>query len=73
LSEQERAKLASLGARIAAAREARGWTIAELAARATVDASFAGELERGRANPSIRTVIRLADALGVALPELFDF
>ena len=46
-------------------RTEQGLTQEELAARAGVHRTFIGAVERGDRNASLRTVQRLADALGV--------
>jgi transcriptional regulator with XRE-family HTH domain len=53
-------------------RQARGWTLAALAARSGVSRGMVVELEQGRANPSVATVCRLAAALGVGLPQVLE-
>jgi transcriptional regulator with XRE-family HTH domain len=35
--------------------------------------NYIGQIERGEANVTIKTMITLADALGVELSELFNF
>ena len=61
-----------LGLRIRRLREASGQTQHELAANAGVSPKHLGELERGRGNPSLKSLQSLADALGLSLDELFD-
>ena len=59
------------GQRLLEAREARGWTQAELARRAMLPAMMISHYETGaRANPSLITLQRLADALEVAIEWL---
>ena len=71
LAESEREVLKRLGARISDVRVNRAeQTLATLAAVAGVDPSYLGELERGRANPSIAVVSRIAKALNVSLLDL---
>ena len=48
-------------------REERGWSREQLAERADLNRSYLGEVERGRAVPSIVTVSKLAEALGIQL------
>jgi len=38
-----------------------------------VSENFVGSVERGICSPSLTTLERIADALGVTLSELFDF
>lgn len=42
----------------------------QLAERAELSAKFIGEIERGRGNPALQTLARLADALGVGLIDM---
>lgn len=62
----------ALALRIRRLREALGQTQNELAANAGVSPKHLGELERGRGNPSLRSLQGLASALGLSLNELFD-
>jgi transcriptional regulator with XRE-family HTH domain len=48
-------------------REERGWSQEQLAERADLNRSYLGEVERGRAVPSIITVAKLAKALEVKM------
>jgi transcriptional regulator with XRE-family HTH domain len=61
-----------LGLRIRGLREARRQTQHELAASANVSLKHLGELERGRGNPSLSSLQRLAEALELPLIELLD-
>jgi transcriptional regulator with XRE-family HTH domain len=71
LPERERALLAALGARVAALRkQTGGMSTAELARRAVLNPSFLGDVERGHANVSFLTLVRIAAALGVELAAL---
>lgn len=57
-----------IGQRIAQLRKARGWTQAELAARAGVHPNYITLLETGRRpDPGITLVCKLARALGVSV------
>lgn len=62
-----------LGRRIKRLREIHGQTQSELAACAGLSVKHIGELERGRGNPSLRSMQYLAAVLGVTLSELFYF
>jgi transcriptional regulator with XRE-family HTH domain len=63
---------AALARNVRSLRQARGWTLAALAARSGVSKGMVVELEQGRTNPSLATVGRLATALGVGLAELVE-
>jgi transcriptional regulator with XRE-family HTH domain len=61
-----------VGQRLRMIRRERKLSVNELAARAGVSASLVSQIERGRANPSIKTLVRLRSALGVPLSALVD-
>jgi transcriptional regulator with XRE-family HTH domain len=61
-----------IGARVRQHRAARGWTLDELADRSGVSRRMLITIEHGEGNPSIATLLRLSDALGVGLPVLVD-
>lgn len=54
------------------ARTERGWTLDQLAARSGVSKGMVVQIEQGRTNPSIVTLSKVSDALGVSLPDLVD-
>lgn len=60
----------SVGRRIRARRQAKGWTQEQLAAAAGVHPTYLGGIERGTRNPSLRNLLRVAAALGVELARL---
>jgi transcriptional regulator with XRE-family HTH domain len=61
---------AGIAARVRAERRRRQWTLDELATRSGVSRRLLVQLERGEANPSLATLLKLAAGLGVALTEL---
>jgi transcriptional regulator with XRE-family HTH domain len=61
-----------IGDRVRRYRTARGWTLDELAERSGVSRRMVITIEHGEGNPSIATLLRLSDALGVGLPVLVD-
>jgi transcriptional regulator with XRE-family HTH domain len=61
-----------IGARVRSERSARGWTLNELAARSGISRRMLINVEQGTTNPSIATLLRLSDALGLGLPALID-
>jgi transcriptional regulator with XRE-family HTH domain len=63
---------AALARNVRSLRQARGWTLAALAARSGVSKGMVVELEQGRTNPSVATVSRLATALGVGVARLLE-
>jgi transcriptional regulator with XRE-family HTH domain len=61
-----------IGERVRQHRTARGWTLDELADRSGVSRRMLITIEHGEGNPSIATLLRISDALGVGLPVLVD-
>jgi transcriptional regulator with XRE-family HTH domain len=51
-------------------RAGRAWTLDELATRSGVSRRLIVQIEQGEANPSIGTLLRIADALEVTLTDL---
>ena len=62
----------AIGDRVRQERTARGWTLDRLAAAAGVSRRMLVTVEQGAANPSVGTLLRLSDALGVGLPALVE-
>jgi transcriptional regulator with XRE-family HTH domain len=62
---------AKFGARVRKLREARGLTQEGLAADCRMDRTYLSGIERGRRNPSLRNIARLANQLGVTLAQFF--
>src|SRR5262245_55829690 len=63
---------AAVARNVRSLRQARGWTLAVLAARSGVSKGMVVELEQGRTNPSLATVDRLATAFGVGIAQLVE-
>lgn len=61
-----------IGGRVRQHRTARGWTLDELASRSGVSRRMLISIEHGEGNPSIATLLRVSDALGIGLPVLVD-
>lgn len=53
-------------------RAAHGWTLDRLAETAGVSRRMVVNVEQGSVNPSVGTLLRLSDALGVGLPALVE-
>lgn len=63
--------LEQLGARIRSLREARGWTRAQLAARAGLSLRFLADVEHGAGNLSVQRLSELCQALDVSIASVF--
>ena len=63
---------AAIGRRIRQERQARHWTLDRLADSSGVSRRMLVNVEQGAVNPSVGTLLRLSDALGVGLPALVE-
>ena len=60
----------TIGKRIAALREKRGWTARQLARKSDLADDSVLRIEDGTANPTIKTLEKNAEALGVSVGDL---
>ncbi len=72
MDEGAAALAALIGGRVRAQRQSRSWTLDQLAAAAGVSRRMVVSVEQGEVNPSVGTLLRLGDALGVGLPALVE-
>jgi transcriptional regulator with XRE-family HTH domain len=71
LMDETTAALASvIGARVKHERQSRRWTLDHLAQAAGVSRRMVVNVEQGAANPSVGTLLKISDALGIGLPTL---
>lgn len=61
---------AIFGKNVRRCRQQRKLTQEKLAFEAEIDLTYMGGIERGRRNPSLLVMARIAEALGVQLPKL---
>jgi len=64
--------LLKLSQNIRRIRQAQGITVAGLAARSGFSKGFISQIENFRQSPSLKSLMKIADALGVSFSELFD-
>ena len=62
----------NIGERLRELREARNFSMRALATRSGLSANALSMIERGRASPSVSTLYKLADALGVSITSFFS-
>ena len=62
-----------MGRRIRSLRNEKKWTLEKLGEIAATNHKHIGEVERGLQNPSFAVLVKIAEALGVDLPELLRF
>lgn len=60
----------SIGNRIRIERESRGWSLTELAERASISRAMVHKVERGESSPTARLLGRLSGAFGVSISTL---
>jgi len=60
------------GSRLRAARRARGLTAQQVAEAAGVTKGFVAQIERDETSPSVATLLRMCDALGIEVGSLFE-
>jgi transcriptional regulator with XRE-family HTH domain len=71
--DQVTASLASaIGVRVRQERQSRRWTLDQLAEATGVSRRMVVNVEQGTVNPSVGTLLRISDALGVGLPALVE-
>ncbi|MEO3755305.1 XRE family transcriptional regulator [Streptomyces sp. B6B3] len=63
----------SLARNLKRLRTERGFTLDALAARAGVSRGMLIQIEQARTNPSVGTVVKVGDALGVSITTLLDY
>ncbi|WP_299555636.1 helix-turn-helix transcriptional regulator [uncultured Tateyamaria sp.] len=59
------------GRNLREARKARGFSQEGFAHAVDLDRTYIGGIERGERNPGLKVIVRIADALGVEVAELF--
>lgn len=69
---EERWPAKLVGGRLRETRQGRGLTLDDVARRAGVTKSFVSAVERGETSPSIGSLYRLCEALGLAVAGLFE-
>ena len=62
----------NIGERLRELREARNISMRTLAARSGLSANALSVIERGKASPSVSTLYKLADALGISITVFFE-
>ena len=60
------------GEKIRAVRERRGYTLKEVAKRASVSESLVSQIERNKVSPSVDTLLLIADVLDIDYEHLFS-
>lgn len=61
------------GAKLAYVRKSKKLSQIKLAEKVNMNFNYIGQIERGEANVTIKTMKNLADALEIEIKSLFDF
>ncbi|MHA7278123.1 helix-turn-helix domain-containing protein [Arthrobacter sp. MDT2-2] len=72
MDESTSALATAIGDRVKEQRQSRRWTLDQLAEAAGVSRRMVVNVEQGAVNPSVGTLLRIGDALGVGLPALVE-
>ena len=64
--------LVKLGGNLRKYRDSHGISQEELAHRAGLDRTYVGGVERGERNPTILSILKICDALGISLSNLVE-
>lgn len=70
--QQDESLSAAIGLRIRQQRQERSWTLDQLCESAGLSRRMLINIEQGAANPSVGTLLKLSEALGVGLPTLVE-
>lgn len=63
----------TVGERIRHFRNLKNWSQLKLATEAGINTAFLGHLERELKHPTIQTLEKITNALGISLSEFFDY
>lgn len=69
--EKRNAVCVLFGETVRALRKSQGFSQEEFADHAGIHRTYMGGIERGERNPTLTTISRIAEALGVPIDELF--
>ena len=72
MAKQIRIAQRRVGKRIRELRTIRNWTQEFLAAESVLNTNYLGGIERAERYPSLKNLARIADALGVTIPDLVE-
>jgi len=60
------------GKRLRELRKSQGYSQEGFALAVELDRTYIGGIERGERNPGLKTILRIAEALGIPAAELFS-
>ena len=71
MPQSETDVLQALARKIKEFRRLKGWSQEELAGHSSVNRSYLAEIERGGRNPSVRSLLKIANAFEIPIGNLF--
>ena len=63
----------AFGKRVSELRKKAGYSQEEFAFKCDVDRTYIGTIECGEKSPTLNTIAKIANALGISKRELFDY
>lgn len=63
----------AFGKRVAELRRKTGLSQEHFAFKCGVDRTYIGTIERGEKSPTLNTIVKIANALGITKSELFNY
>ena len=63
----------AFGKRVAELRRNAGYSQEQFAFKCELDRTYVGAIERGEKSPTLNTIVKIANALGISKSELFDY
>ena len=63
----------AFGKRVARLRKEAGFSQEQFAFKCEVDRTYIGTIERGEKSPTLNTIEKISNALGITKRELFDY
>lgn len=73
LTKEEKAYIKKLGIRIVELRKEKNLKQIDLATKINIEDSALRRIESGRTNPTIKTLLRIAEGLDVEFKEMLNF
>lgn len=63
----------AFGKRVAELRRNAGYSQEQFAFMCNVDRTYIGTIERGEKSPTLNTIVKISNALGITKSELFNY
>lgn len=72
MDNKDKKYLRKVGKRVASIRKDKGYTQEEVCTELEMDKPYLSSIENGRQNPTLLTLLKLAEAMGVEVKEFLD-